>query len=96
MANNQLADVTINVRIRSASDQLKYSINRIASGSGLVIPSVIWDVLWAADWGKSDAQPLSSNCSRMEREVTSEQNSAVLKSALGEPSPCANGAQRTE
>ncbi|KAI4580747.1 hypothetical protein MJG53_010289 [Ovis ammon polii x Ovis aries] len=41
MANNQLADVTINVRIRSASDQLKCSINRTASGSGLVIPPVI-------------------------------------------------------
>lgn len=45
MANNQLVDVTINVRIWSASDQLKYSINHIALGSGLVIPSVIWDVL---------------------------------------------------
>ena len=41
MANNQLVDATINVRIWSESDQLKWSISHTVLGSSLAVPSVI-------------------------------------------------------
>lgn len=96
MANNQLVDATINVRIWSESDQLKWSISHTALGSSLAVPSVIWDALGQQTEERVKHSPCPQTVHAERGKWPVDKNCAMLRSALGELSPCANGTQTIE